>query len=116
MKASNFSDAQKAFILKQGNVGVPAAASAGRPGSARRPISIGRRSMTGCVCEVGKEPNNGPTIPKPDRGLIRSFVAVVMDGGPATVCGAKALAAFDQLDELLPWNWRKPMPSAREAA
>ena len=45
MKASKFSDAQKAFILKQGADGVPVADVAARPGSARRPILIGRRSM-----------------------------------------------------------------------
>ena len=41
MKAPRFSDAQKAFILKQGGDGMPAADSAARPGSARRPISTG---------------------------------------------------------------------------
>jgi putative transposase len=55
MKASKFSDAQKAFILKQGNEGVPVARrSAARPGSARRPISIGRRSVTGCCQPMRK--------------------------------------------------------------
>ena len=49
MKASKFSDAQKAFILRQGADGVPSPTSAGRLGSARRPISIGRRSMTTTV-------------------------------------------------------------------
>jgi putative transposase len=48
MKASKFSDAQKAFILKHGNDGSRLRRSAARPGSARRPISIGRGSMTGC--------------------------------------------------------------------
>ena len=44
MKASQFTDAQKAFIIKQGEDGVPAAETAARPVSARRPTSIGRRS------------------------------------------------------------------------
>ena len=48
MKVSRFSDAQKVFILKQGNDGMPVAESAVRPGSARRPISNGKRSMTAC--------------------------------------------------------------------
>ena len=47
MKASKFSDAQKAFILRQGATGFPLPTSAGKLGLARRPISIGRRSMTG---------------------------------------------------------------------
>ncbi len=47
MKASKFTDAQKAFILKQAPTVTPFRRSAGRRGSARRPISIGRRSMTG---------------------------------------------------------------------
>lgn len=46
MKASQFSDAQKAFILKQGN-GVLVGETAASPGSARRPISTGRRNLTG---------------------------------------------------------------------
>ncbi len=47
MKASAFSDAQKAFILKQGADGVPVAEiSAGGPESVRRRTSIGRRSTT----------------------------------------------------------------------
>ena len=41
MKAARFSDAQKAFILKQGADGVPVAMSAARPGSARRRTSTG---------------------------------------------------------------------------
>jgi hypothetical protein len=39
MKASKFSDAQKAFILKQGADGMPVADICRRPGSARRPTS-----------------------------------------------------------------------------
>ena len=42
MKASRFSDAQKAFNLKQG--GCRWLTSAARPASAKRPTSIGRRS------------------------------------------------------------------------
>lgn len=45
MKASNFSDAQKAFIIKQGEDGTPVRRSAVRRGSARQPTSIGRTSM-----------------------------------------------------------------------
>jgi len=48
MKASNFSDAQKAFILKQGDDGMPVAEICRKAGSARRPISIGARSMQAC--------------------------------------------------------------------
>ena len=49
MKASQFSDAQKAFILRQGSDGgSPSPTSDGRLVSARRPISIGRRSMKAC--------------------------------------------------------------------
>lgn len=47
MKASKFSDAQKAFILKQGADGVPVAEICSKAGISRRPISIGRRSMMG---------------------------------------------------------------------
>ena len=47
MKASRFSDAQKAFILKQGADGM-LVADAARPASARRPTSTGRRSTTVC--------------------------------------------------------------------
>ncbi len=46
MKASKFSEAQKAFILKQGADGVPVAEICRKAGSARRPTSTGRRSMT----------------------------------------------------------------------
>ena len=48
MKASKFSDAQKAFILKQGDEGVPVAEICRRQGSARRRISIGARNMRVC--------------------------------------------------------------------
>jgi hypothetical protein len=48
MKAGNFRDAQKAFILKQGADGTPVAGICGKRGSARRPASIGRRRMPGC--------------------------------------------------------------------
>jgi putative transposase len=47
MKASRFSDAQKAFILKQGADGVPVADIC-RKASAKRPISIGRKSTMAC--------------------------------------------------------------------
>jgi hypothetical protein len=47
MKASKFTDAQKAFIIKQGDNGVPVR-SAARPGSARRRTSTGRTNMPGC--------------------------------------------------------------------
>ena len=42
MKASRFSEAQEAFILKQGSDGCRWPTSAARPVSARRPTSIGR--------------------------------------------------------------------------
>jgi putative transposase len=48
MKTAQFSDAQKAFILRQGADGVPSSTSAGRAESVRRPISIGRRSTRAC--------------------------------------------------------------------
>ena len=48
MKASKVSDAQKAFILKQGNDGVPVADIRARLESARRPTSTGKRSTTVC--------------------------------------------------------------------
>ena len=41
MKASQFSDAQKAFILRQGADGVPVADTCRKAESVRRPISIG---------------------------------------------------------------------------
>jgi hypothetical protein len=44
MKAPQFSDAQKAFILKQGVDGVPVADIC-RTAGIKRPISTGRRSM-----------------------------------------------------------------------
>lgn len=47
MKASKFSDAQKAFILKQGGEGMPVAEICRKGGSARRRTSMGRRSTTG---------------------------------------------------------------------
>jgi hypothetical protein len=56
MKASNFSDAQKTFMLKQGTNGMPVAMSAARPGlvttcsefAARfpRPTDLNRASPT----------------------------------------------------------------------
>lgn len=49
MKASNCSDAQKAFILKQGDGGVPVAEFVGRQELARRPIFIGARNMRGLL-------------------------------------------------------------------
>lgn len=49
MKASKFSDAQKAFILKQGNDGVPVAEVCRKAGIiARRRISIGAKNMRVC--------------------------------------------------------------------
>ena len=45
MRASQFSDAQKAFILKQGAEAFALPMSAGRLGSARRRTSTGRPSM-----------------------------------------------------------------------
>jgi hypothetical protein len=48
MKTSAFSDAQKAFILKQGADGVPVTDICRKRGSARRPTSVGNGSMTGC--------------------------------------------------------------------
>jgi len=48
MKASKFSDAQKAFILKQGSDGVAVADICRKAGISQAPISIGRRSSTGC--------------------------------------------------------------------
>jgi putative transposase len=48
MKASQFSDAQKAFILKRGTTVFRLLTSAGRPASARRPISIGRKNTMAC--------------------------------------------------------------------
>lgn len=48
MKASRFSDAQKAFILKQGRDGMAVADVCRRPGSVRRLTSIGRRSTMVC--------------------------------------------------------------------
>ena len=54
MKASKFSDAQKAFILKQGSDGVAVADICRRLGSAKQPTSIGRRSSTGyCPLRCG---------------------------------------------------------------
>ena len=54
MKASNFSDAQKAFILKQGNDGVPVADICRKAGISQTTYFNWKKSMTGCVCEVGK--------------------------------------------------------------
>ena len=48
MKASRFSDAQKAFILKQGADGMPVPMFAARQALARRPTSTGRGSTTAC--------------------------------------------------------------------
>jgi hypothetical protein len=45
MKASKFSNAQKAFILKQGDDGAPVAEICRKRESARRRISIGARNM-----------------------------------------------------------------------
>ena len=47
MKASKFSDAQKAFILKQGADGVPVTDICRKTGTRGR-TSIGRRSTTVC--------------------------------------------------------------------
>jgi len=48
MKPSKFSDAQKAFILKQGADGVPVAEICRKAASARRRISTGRSTMGCC--------------------------------------------------------------------
>lgn len=49
MKASRFSGAQKAFILNRAMLGSRSRTFAARPGSARRPTSIGRRSNDGLL-------------------------------------------------------------------
>lgn len=46
MKASKFSEAQKAFILKQGGDGVPVAEICRKAGISQRPTLTGRRSTT----------------------------------------------------------------------
>jgi putative transposase len=48
MKASNFSDAQKAFIIKQGEDGTPVVEICRKAGISQAPISTGRRSMPVC--------------------------------------------------------------------
>ena len=48
MKASRFSDAQKAFILKQGADGVPVADICRRAEISQATTSTGRRSTTAC--------------------------------------------------------------------
>jgi hypothetical protein len=48
MKASQFSDAQKAFILREGADGIPVADIYRKAGISRRPISIGRRNTRAC--------------------------------------------------------------------
>ena len=47
MKKSKFSEAQIAFILRQGDEGTAEARFAGRLGSVRRPITIGASSTAG---------------------------------------------------------------------
>ena len=47
MKASKFSDAQKAFILKQGEQGLPVAEICRKAGISQATSSIGRRSTRG---------------------------------------------------------------------
>ncbi|YBW40251.1 putative transposase [Nitrobacter sp. TKz-YC01] len=48
MKASKFSDAQKAFILKQGSDGVPVADICRKAGISQATYSTGERSTTAC--------------------------------------------------------------------
>lgn len=48
MKAPKFSDAQKAFILKQGADGIPVAEICRRAGIRQRPISTGKRNTADC--------------------------------------------------------------------
>jgi transposase-like protein len=48
MKASRFSDAQKAFILKQGADGMPVADICRKAGISAATYSIGRRGMMVC--------------------------------------------------------------------
>jgi len=48
MKASKFSDAQKALFSSRAPMGCRWRISAARPASARRPISIGRSDTTAC--------------------------------------------------------------------
>ncbi len=44
MKASKFTDAQKAFIIRQGDDGTPVADICRKPASARRRTSLGRKN------------------------------------------------------------------------
>ena len=56
MKASKFSDAQKAFILKQGSDGMPVAEICRKAGISQATYSTGSASMTGCCrprCDGG---------------------------------------------------------------
>jgi len=48
MKASTFSDAQKAFIIKQGENETPVAEICRKAGISQAPTSTGRRSMPVC--------------------------------------------------------------------
>jgi hypothetical protein len=48
MKASKFSDAQKAFILKQGSDGMPVADICRKAGISIPRISTGSANMTAC--------------------------------------------------------------------
>ena len=48
MRASQFSDAQKAFILKQGADGMPVAEICRKAGISQATYSTGRRSTTDC--------------------------------------------------------------------
>jgi len=48
MKASKFTDTQKAFILKQGEAGTPVAEICRKAGISQATYLTGRRSMAGC--------------------------------------------------------------------
>jgi putative transposase len=48
MKASRFSDAQKAFILKQGADGIPVADICRKAGISQATTSTGKSGTTGC--------------------------------------------------------------------
>ena len=78
MKASQFSDAQKAFVIKQGDEGAPVDEICRKAGiSQATNFSTGERSMRACCCRSPSPPSCHATARL--RGKIRTLLEHARD-------------------------------------